>query len=87
MPQRTLVMPDLGMEGRPVTAGQWLAERGGRVRAGEPLLEVLAGVAVVDLPAPADGLLVEILVDEDAPLHAGQRLAVIEEEGPGNPSG
>ena len=80
MPRHELILPDLGIEEQPMVAGLWLAEPGTRVAAGDPLLEVLAGSAVVDLPAPADGVLVEILVDEDEPLQPGQRLAVIESE-------
>ncbi|MFH1265389.1 MAG: lipoyl domain-containing protein [Planctomycetota bacterium] len=73
-------MPDLGFDDRPIRAGLWLVERGSRVAEGDPLLEVLAGSAVVDLAAPADGVLLETLVEEDTPLRPGQRLAVIEEE-------
>jgi pyruvate/2-oxoglutarate dehydrogenase complex dihydrolipoamide acyltransferase (E2) component len=73
-----LILPDLGLDDQPIVAGLWLVEEGSRVAAGEPLLEVLAGSAVVDLPAPADGVLAEILVAEDEPLRTGQRLAVIE---------
>jgi pyruvate/2-oxoglutarate dehydrogenase complex dihydrolipoamide acyltransferase (E2) component len=71
-------LPDLGVDDRPIVASLWLVKLGGRVEAGEPLLEVLAGAATVDLPAPADGLLVETLVAEDEPVRVGQRLAVIE---------
>jgi len=73
-------MPDLGFDDRPIRAGLWLVEQGNRVAEGDPLLEVLAGSAVVDLAAPADGVLLETLVEEDTPLRPGQRLAVIEEE-------
>ena len=76
-----LILPDLGLGEQPVLAGLWLVEQGGHVSAGEPVLEVLAGSVVVDLPAPTDGVLVETLVDEDTPLQPGQRLAVIRAEG------
>ena len=72
-----LVLPDLGINDQPITAGMWLVEQGSRVVEGEQLLEVLAGSAVVDLPSPAGGVLVEILVSEDDPLQTGDRLAVI----------
>jgi len=75
-----LILPDLGFDDRPISVGLWLVERGSRVAAGDQVLEVLAGSAVVDLAAPADGVLVETLVDEDAPLRTGQRLAVVESE-------
>ena len=61
----------------PVVASVWLVEVGADVIEGERLLEVVAGAATVDLPSPATGRLVELLVDEDDELTVGQRLAVI----------
>jgi pyruvate/2-oxoglutarate dehydrogenase complex dihydrolipoamide acyltransferase (E2) component len=78
MPLHNLVLPDLGIGDQPITVSLWLVERGSRVAAGDPLVEVLAGAATVDLPAPADGLLAETLVEENDRLAVGQRLAVIE---------
>ncbi len=73
-----IVLPNLGLDDQPMTVSLWLVAPGGRVVEGQPLVEVLAGSALVDLPAPADGVLVETLVDEDEPIRPGQRLAVIE---------
>ena len=84
MPRHDLILPDLGIDDQPIVAGLWLVRQGGRVMEGDPMLEILAGSAVVDLPAPADGVLVEILVAEDEPLHVGQRLAVIESDEDGD---
>ena len=78
MPRYDLILPELGIDGQPILISLWLVEPGSRVAEGDPVLEVLAGPATVDLPAPADGLLVETLVEEDDPLTVGQRLAVIE---------
>jgi pyruvate/2-oxoglutarate dehydrogenase complex dihydrolipoamide acyltransferase (E2) component len=72
-------LPDLGLGERVITASAWLVEPGAEVLAGDRLLEVLCGSVTVDLPAPADGVLIETLVDEDEPLAVGQALAVIEE--------
>ena len=58
----------------------WLVKEGARVAEGDPVVEVLAGSVTVDLPAPADGILVEKLVADGEPLAVGQRLAVIEDE-------
>jgi pyruvate dehydrogenase E2 component (dihydrolipoamide acetyltransferase) len=77
MPRHYLVLPELGIDDQPITASLWLVKRGSRVVQGEPLLEVLAGPVTVDLPAPADGILIETLVEEDDQLIVGQRLAVI----------
>ena len=62
----------------PVVAGLWLARRNEQVTEGQPLLEILAGAAVVDLPSPIDGRLIVRCVEEDDPLETGQVLAVIE---------
>jgi 2-oxoglutarate dehydrogenase E2 component (dihydrolipoamide succinyltransferase) len=72
-----LLLPELGMGETPVVASVWLVEVGADVIEGERLLEVVAGAATVDLPSPATGRLVELLVDEDDELTVGQRLAVI----------
>ena len=75
-----LTLPDLGLPGAPVKASLWLVRRGTRVAEGDALLEVLAGEATVDLPAPASGVLVRKLVAENDSLAAGQRLAIIDAE-------
>lgn len=80
MPRHEFCLPDMGIDDQPMKVSLWLVKRGSRVTEGEPLLEVLAGSAVVDLPSPVTGVLVETLVAEDSPLHPGQRLAVIDDE-------
>ncbi len=78
MPRHELILPDLGLDNVPITLSVWLAERDSRVAEDEPVVEVLAGPATVDLPSPADGVLTELLVTEDEPIEVGQVLAVIE---------
>lgn len=75
-----LVLPELGLGARTVSASMWLVEPGAEVNAGDRLLEVLSGSVTIDLPAPASGVLVETYVDEDEPLSVGQRLAMIESD-------
>ncbi len=75
-----LVLPELGLGARTVSASLWLVEPGAEVNAGDRLLEVLAGSVTIDLPSPASGVLVETYVDEDEPLAVGQRLAMIESD-------
>ncbi|MHC4399233.1 MAG: biotin/lipoyl-containing protein [Planctomycetota bacterium] len=81
MSRHQLRVPDLGLGDQPIVASVWLVERGSRIAEGDPLLEVLAGSAVVDLPAPADGVLVEKLVDEEETLQQGQPVAIVESDG------
>jgi pyruvate/2-oxoglutarate dehydrogenase complex dihydrolipoamide acyltransferase (E2) component len=74
-------LPDLGMPGQDVRLSVWLVEQGENVLAGDRLVEILAGPATVDLASPADGVLKEILAEEDEPLKEGQLLGVVEEIG------
>ena len=82
MPRRELILPELGIDDQPIAVSLWLVNRGSRVAEGDPVLEVLAGAATVDLSAPVDGVLVERLVEEDDTLSVGQRLAVIKSDPP-----
>jgi pyruvate/2-oxoglutarate dehydrogenase complex dihydrolipoamide acyltransferase (E2) component len=73
-----LRLPDFGLDDQPISLSNWLVSGGAHVAEGEPLAEILAGPATVDLPSPAAGILIKRLVDIDEPLSAGQVLAVIE---------
>jgi pyruvate/2-oxoglutarate dehydrogenase complex dihydrolipoamide acyltransferase (E2) component len=75
-----LTLPDLGLGDQPIVLTVWLVKRGSRVAEGEPLVEVLAGAATVDLPAPADGVLAEKSATVGGVLAIGQQLATIESE-------
>lgn len=78
MTRHQLIMPELGIDEKPIRLSLWLVRPGERVAREDPLVEVLAGPATVDLPAGADGVLLQTLVEEDEPLQVGQTLAVIE---------
>lgn len=80
MPHHDLILPDLGLGDRPIKVSMWLVKRGSRVVEGDQVLELLAGEAAIDLPAPASGVLVQRLVAADDPVRVGQRLAVIESD-------
>lgn len=75
---QSLVLPELGLDGFPVTASVWHVEVGSEVTAGDRLLEIVAGGVTVDLPSPASGVLKKTYVQEDDELQTGQLLAVIE---------
>ena len=78
MPRHELILPELGLPEVPIRLSLWLVGLGRKVTHGQPLVEILAGSAVVDLSSPADGKLVEKLVDEDTAVDAGAVLALIE---------
>lgn len=71
------LMPDLGLTRGGANVGVWLVDVGAEVLCGEGLLEVTADGVVIDLPAPADGVLRQVFVAEDDVLVPGQRLATI----------
>jgi pyruvate/2-oxoglutarate dehydrogenase complex dihydrolipoamide acyltransferase (E2) component len=72
-----LVLPELGMQDVPIFIGQWLVEVGREVSEGDRILEIVAGSATVDLPAPASGMLQETFVAEDDRISVGQELGAI----------
>ena len=76
-----LTLPDLGLGDQPIVLTVWLVKRGSRVAEGEPLVEVLAGAATVDLPSPADGVLTQKSAAAGDVLVVGQQLATIESDG------
>lgn len=73
-----LILPDLGMGGRPIVLSLWLVPPGSEVAEGDRVVEVLADGVTVDLPAPASGILTAIAAAEDDPIEVGQVLAQIE---------
>jgi pyruvate/2-oxoglutarate dehydrogenase complex dihydrolipoamide acyltransferase (E2) component len=72
-----LQLPDFDLPGVPVLASAWHASVGQRVVEGDRLIEVVAGDVVIDLSAPASGVLIERCVTTDDRLEVGQVLARI----------
>jgi len=73
-----LVLPDLGLGEQEIVVSLWLVRAGSEVSLGDRLIEVLADGVTVDLPAPASGVVVEMLVAEEEPIRVGQTLGIIE---------
>jgi pyruvate/2-oxoglutarate dehydrogenase complex dihydrolipoamide acyltransferase (E2) component len=73
-----VILPNLGIDDQSVTLSVWLVKKGAQIGQGEPVVEVLCGGVTVDLPAPADGILVQKLVAEGASISPGQPLATLE---------
>ena len=81
-----VIMPQLG---ETVTEGKvtvWRKKVGEPVRADEALFEVSTDKVDTEVPAPASGVLAEILVDEGATVKVGTRLAVISEAAGAKPA-
>ncbi|MCM3264369.1 2-oxoglutarate dehydrogenase, E2 component, dihydrolipoamide succinyltransferase [Streptomyces thermoviolaceus] len=72
-----VVLPALGESVTEGTVTRWLKQVGESVEADEPLLEVSTDKVDTEIPSPASGVLLEILVAEDETAEVGARLAVI----------
>lgn len=62
----------------PATVTELLVEPGQAVAAGQPVLRIEAMKMVMTLPAPKDGVVIEVAVAPRDPVLAGQRLMVFE---------
>ncbi|ANB06038.1 dihydrolipoamide acetyltransferase [Streptomyces ambofaciens] len=76
-----VVLPALGESVTEGTVTRWLKSVGDAVEADEPLLEVSTDKVDTEIPAPASGTLLEIVVGEDETAEVGAKLAVIGEAG------
>ncbi|KUO22908.1 2-oxoglutarate dehydrogenase, E2 component, dihydrolipoamide succinyltransferase [Streptomyces dysideae] len=72
-----VVLPALGESVTEGTVTRWLKSVGDTVEADEPLLEVSTDKVDTEIPAPASGTLLEIVVGEDETAEVGAKLAVI----------
>ncbi|MEU3050465.1 biotin/lipoyl-containing protein, partial [Streptomyces sp. NPDC006984] len=76
-----VVLPALGESVTEGTVTRWLKEVGEEVSEDEPLLEVSTDKVDTEIPAPASGVLLEIVVGEDETAEVGAKLAVIGAKG------
>jgi len=76
-------MPQLGETVEEGTVSTWYKKVGERVGPDEPLFEVETDKATAAIPAPASGLLAEVLVPAGETVKVGTRLAVIRTGAPG----
>ncbi len=74
---RAILVPDLGMPGVPILVSVWLVPLGARVSAGDRLVELVAGDAVVDVAAPDCGVFCQRSVEVDEVVAVGQVLGAI----------
>ncbi|MGW7530360.1 biotin/lipoyl-containing protein, partial [Streptomyces sp. NPDC054783] len=72
-----VVLPALGESVTEGTVTRWLKSVGDSVEADEPLLEVSTDKVDTEIPSPAAGVLLEIVVNEDESAEVGAKLAVI----------
>lgn len=74
-----ILLPTGQSEGSTHEVGQWLRRVGDPVRKDEPLLEVITDKVTVEIAAPADGVLAEILKQPGEPVLPGEVLGRIGE--------
>lgn len=72
-----VIMPQLGETVDSGTLVTWLKKVGDSVKQGDPLFELETEKVTTEIPAPADGVLAEILVAAGQNVKVGSRLAVI----------
>ena len=82
-----VVMPQLGETVTEGTVVTWHRKPGDKVKADELLFDVETDKVAMEVPAPATGVLKEILVAEGATVAVGTRLAVIDAVGVASTAG
>jgi pyruvate dehydrogenase E2 component (dihydrolipoamide acetyltransferase) len=74
-------LPQFGMGMQEGKLLRWFKHEGERVEEGEPLCEVEAEKAIVEVPSPQSGLLTRIIVEVDRTVPVLEVLAIIESSG------
>jgi pyruvate dehydrogenase E2 component (dihydrolipoamide acetyltransferase) len=72
-----VIMPELGESIVEGTIVRWLKQEGDSVQEDEPIVEIMTDKVNTELPAPASGILQQILAAEGATVKVGQELALI----------
>lgn len=76
-----ITMPQLGESVVDGTVGEWLKQVGDMVEEFEPIVRVSTDKVDTEIPAPAEGILLEILVAEGETVDAGIVLGMIGQDG------
>jgi pyruvate/2-oxoglutarate dehydrogenase complex dihydrolipoamide acyltransferase (E2) component len=72
-----VIMPELGESIVEGTIVRWLKQEGDSVQEDEPIVEIMTNKVNTELPAPASGVLQQILAPANATVKVGQELALI----------
>src|SRR6202035_2265633 len=72
-----VVMPQMGVSVSEGTVTRWLKQEGEQVEADEALLEISTDKVDTEVPSPASGTLVQILVQEGETVDVGTKLGQI----------
>ena len=72
-----IVVPQLGESVAEGTVSKWLKQVGDRVRKDEPLVEIQTDKINVEIPAPAEGTLSKIMIEEGTTVEVGTQIGVL----------
>jgi 2-oxoglutarate dehydrogenase E2 component (dihydrolipoamide succinyltransferase) len=72
-------VPTLGESVTEATVGKWFKQAGDAVKVDEPLVELETDKVTVEVPAPASGVLGDILVESGSTVAVGSLLAALKE--------
>ena len=65
MAEIEILLPKMGESVAEATIIKWLKSEGDSVEADEPIVEIATDKVDSEVPAPEDGILVKVLVNED----------------------
>ena len=81
MAKLTVVMPHVGESVTEAVVGKWLVSPGDAIRRYDPMIEVVTDKVNMEVPAPQDGTILELLVTEDETVQMGAPIAEMDVEG------
>ncbi|MFV0497617.1 MAG: biotin/lipoyl-containing protein [Candidatus Fimivivens sp.] len=73
-----MLAPNLGQSGMDITIETWFKAEGETIKKGEPLIEISNEKLNQEIPAPQDGVLTKILVQEGDTAAIGSVIAKID---------
>jgi pyruvate dehydrogenase E2 component (dihydrolipoamide acetyltransferase) len=76
--RHTIKLPRVAETVDSVVVMEWLVAPGDRVAAEQPIMRVETDKALVEVPAPIGGTVVELLVDPDAEISTGHPILIVE---------
>ncbi len=79
-----ILMPELGESVHEATVTRWIKQIGEFVKEDDPIVEIMTDKVNTELPAPATGVLAQILIPEGGTVQVFASMGVIEEAGAPN---
>lgn len=74
-----IILPDIGEDAvEAVLVSSWLAKVGTELKEGDDLLELTTDKAAFCVPAPRDGRLTEVRVQDGDEIHVGEVICIFE---------